>query len=287
MNLILFSSMARVLASCAYLLVLMSGCAHSIPKQTAHSSASLVIEQVAAMPGSQVKLGIQFVTDSGWHIYWQNPGDSGEPPRIQWQLPAGMTAAALEWPTPMRLTTSAGTDYGYQGTTILLSSVQIPATAHSGTITIGGNLRWLVCHDICVPQSMHLEAPIQIASAASMADSAHQLLQSAAERLPKALPTGYQAMAAISQDSFRLTLVSSEPITRAEFFPSEEAQIDNGAPQKLASQAGSISLTLKKSEYLRQEPQHLRGILVLNGRDAYLLDVPIHNKPKQKRSHHK
>ena len=86
----------------------------------------------------------------------------------------------------MRLTTSAGTDYGYQGTTVLLSSLQIPATAESGTITVGGDLRWLVCHDICVPQSTHLEAPIRIASAPSINDSAHQLLQSAARTSPPA-----------------------------------------------------------------------------------------------------
>jgi thiol:disulfide interchange protein DsbD len=234
------------------------------------------MDQSAATPGSKVNVGIQIVTENGWHIYWQNAGDSGEPPRIQWQLPAGVTAAELGWPTPMRLTTSAGTDFGYQGTTVLLSSLRLPTTPPSGTITAGGELRWLVCHDICIPQSTHLEAPIRIAGAASVNDSAHQLLQSAAERLPKPLPASYRPEAASSQDSFRLTLLSSEPITQAEFFPGEEGQIDNGAVQDFASQAGKFSLTLKRSEYLRTEPQHLRGVLVLNGREAYQLDAPIH-----------
>jgi DsbC/DsbD-like thiol-disulfide interchange protein len=276
--------MIRLLASCAGLLLLVSGCARSTPKQTAHSKASLVIEQSATTPGSEVNLGIQFVTDSGWRIYWQNPGDSGEPPRIQWQLPARVTAGALEWPTPIRLTTGAGTDYGYQGTTVLLSSLHIPATAQSGTITVSGNLRWLVCHDICIPQSTHLEAPLRIASATSINDSAHQLLQAAAERLPKPLPASYRPEVKSYKESFNLTMASSVPITLAEFFPTDEAQIDNGAPQELASHAGNISLTLKKSEYLRQEPQHLKGVLVLNGRDAYLLDARIHNSTTQKGS---
>lgn len=278
--------MNRLLASCACLLVLASGCARSAPKQTAHSKASLVVEQSAATPGSKVIVGIQIVTDSGWHIYWRNPGDSGEPPRIQWQLPAGVTAAALEWPTPVRLTTTAGTDYGYQGTTVLLSSLEIPATAKPGTITVGGDLAWLACHDTCVPQSTHLEAPVHIASVMSIDNSAHRLLQSGAARLPSPLPARYRPETTNSPDSFRLTLAASEPITQAEFFPSDEAEIDNGAPQELASHAGNINLTLKKSEYLRQEPQHLRGILVLNGQDAYLLDVPIHSPP-QRRSHQK
>lgn len=278
--------MARLLASCACLLVLVSGCARS-NQPPAHSKASLVIEQSAVAPGSEVSVGIQFVNDGGWHIYWRNPGDSGEPPQIQWQLPAGVTAGELEWPTPMRLTTSAGTDFGYQGTTVLLSSLQIPQSTRLGSITVGGDLRWLVCHDICVPQSTHLEAPIRIASAPRINDSAHQLLLTAAERLPQPLPASYRPEVADLADRIRLTLASSAPITQAEFFPGEEAQIDNGAAQEMASHAGDLSLTLRKSEYLRQEPQRLRGVLVLNGRDAYLLDVPVHSSATRKGSRQK
>jgi DsbC/DsbD-like thiol-disulfide interchange protein len=247
----------------------------------------MVIDQSAVMPGAKVNIGIQFQIDPGWHIYWQNPGDSGEPPRIQWQLPAGVTVGELRWPTPMRLTTTAGTDFGYEGTTVLLTSLQIPTTMQSGTITVGGDLRWLVCHDVCLPQRSHLEAPIRIASATSINDSAHQLLQSAAEHLPVPLPASYRPEAASSLDGFLLTLASSEPITQADFFPSVEGQIDNGAPQELASRAGIVSLKLKKSDYLQQEPQHLQGVLVLNGRAAYLLDAPIHRSSTHKGSQQK
>lgn len=245
-----------------------------------------MVEHTAAAPGSKVNVGIQLVTDSGWHIYWQNPGDSGEPPRMQWQLPEGVTAGELEWPTPTRLTTTAGTDFGYQGTTVLLSTLQIPVAPPSGTIRVGGELRWLVCHDICLPQSAHLEAAIRMASAASVDEPASQLLQSAAQRLPRPLPARCRPEAAESRESFRLTLATgpatSEPIARAEFFPEEEAQIDNGAPQELTNHGGTMSLTLKKSEYLQQDPKHLKGILVLNGSDAYLLDAPVHGPAAQR-----
>jgi DsbC/DsbD-like thiol-disulfide interchange protein len=75
------------------------------------------------------------VTDDGWHIYWQNPGDSGEPPRIKWQLPSGVTATALEWPTPMRMTTSAGArlhDLTASAPASLLLCVLMTMTAHVG-----------------------------------------------------------------------------------------------------------------------------------------------------------
>jgi thiol:disulfide interchange protein DsbD len=184
---------------------------------------------------------------------------------------------------PTRLTTTAGTDFGYQGTTVLLSALQMPSTSPSATISVGGELRWLVCRDICVPRSAHLEAPIRIGSAASVDEPARQLLEAAAARLPTPLPSAYRAEAESLLQRFRLTLVATnEPVTQAEFFPAEEAQIDNGAPQEWIDHGGKASLTLKKSEYLQQEPKHLKGILVLNGRHAYLVDAPVHGPAMQR-----
>jgi thiol:disulfide interchange protein DsbD len=240
------------------------------------------VEQSAVQPGSQAKLGIRFVTDSGWHIYWQNPGDSGEAPRIAWRIPAGVTAGGLQWPTPTRLKTTAGTDYGYEGTTILLSSLQIPSTAQAGTMEVSGEVRWLVCHDICVPQRSEVSVPIRVASNTAVDDAARLLLQSAAERIPKPLPSRFRSAVTSSPDGFRLTLSSTGPVTSAEFFPGEAEQIDDGAAQPLATQAGGLRLSLKKSENLQQDPARLRGVIVLNGRDSYQLDVPIRS-PKLRR----
>ncbi len=268
--------------SCVCFLLLVSACTHT-PQATqqtqtppTHSKASFILEQTTVQPGSRVNLGIKFVTDSGWHIYWRNPGDSGEPPRIQWRLPAGVTAETLQWPVPTRLKNPAGTDYGYEGTVILLTALQIPSTAQPGTtIEVSGDLRWLVCHDICIPQRSDLRVPIRIANATSVDGTAHLLLQSAAERVPKPLPSRFHPTVTSSPESLRLTLASSEPIRQAEFFPSEAEQIDNGAPQVLASKGGVFRLTLKKSENLQRDPQRLKGVIVINGRDAYELDAPV------------
>jgi DsbC/DsbD-like thiol-disulfide interchange protein len=278
---------SRMLLAMFCLLAALCACSHTAPQPLVpvHSKAKLIVEQPTLTPGSQANLGIQFVTESGWHIYWQNPGDSGEPPRIQWRLPAGITAGTLEWPTPTRMTTTAGTDYGYQGTTVLLSTLHIPATTQPGTtLELVGDLRWLVCHDICVPQHTQLKAPIRIASAASIDHSAQQALQTATERIPQPLPESFRPSAAELPGAFRLTLISAQPISQAQFFPGEEEQIDNSAPQSLTNRAGTTSLTLKKSEYLRKDPERLRGVILLNGRDAYQLDVPIQTSAMQKQN---
>jgi DsbC/DsbD-like thiol-disulfide interchange protein len=43
------------------------------------ATAALILEKSAVSPASDVRMGIKFVMDKGWHIYWKNPGDSGEP----------------------------------------------------------------------------------------------------------------------------------------------------------------------------------------------------------------
>ena len=275
--------MHPLLAISVCILALAASCSHTpqAVQQTqappAHSKASFIVEQSAVRPGSQANIGIKFVIDNGWHIYWQNPGDSGEPPRIQWRLPAGLTAGALQWPLPARLKNPAGTDYGYEGTAVLLTTLNIPATAQPGnTIEVSGDLRWLVCHDICVPQRSQLSAPVRIANETGVDPAARLLLQSAAERVPKPLPARFHPGVTSTRDSFQLALVSPEPIRQAEFFPGEPEQIENGASQKLVIHSRPLfSLTLKKAENLQRDPQHLKGVIVINGTEAYELDAPV------------
>src|SRR3954470_12069322 len=97
--------------------------AQSAPK----TQISLLSDQSAVTPGSQVWVGIHFQLEPGWHIYWMNPGDAGQPPSVQWALPAGWSAGAIEWPAPERLTNAAGVDYGYNGEATLLTKVKVPA----------------------------------------------------------------------------------------------------------------------------------------------------------------
>ncbi len=49
----------------------------------------------------------------GWHTYWRNPGDSGEPTRLAWVLPEGWSAGEIIWPVPERQPIGPLVDYGY------------------------------------------------------------------------------------------------------------------------------------------------------------------------------
>src|SRR5262252_5456593 len=91
-----------VLVSAVWLVSAKPGAAKSLTEDPV--KLELVSEQDAFVPGEELLLGVRFILQDGWHTYWTNPGDSGEAPRIQWRLPAGFEASAMQWPYPERLT---------------------------------------------------------------------------------------------------------------------------------------------------------------------------------------
>src|SRR4051812_48269217 len=91
-------------------------------------TARLVAEGPVA-PGGEVWIALEEMIRSGWHTYWINPGDAGNPTTIDWTLPQGWSAGEIQWPRPKRLPVGPLMDYGYEGKLWLLSKVSAPANA--------------------------------------------------------------------------------------------------------------------------------------------------------------
>src|SRR5688572_21349047 len=71
--------------------------------KTPHVTAQLVAEHTAAIPGGSIAVALKLRHTKGWHTYWRNPGDSGLPTTIRWQLPEGVRAGEIQWPMPQRI----------------------------------------------------------------------------------------------------------------------------------------------------------------------------------------
>src|SRR5262245_38815621 len=56
----------------------------------------------SVLPGEPVDVALRFKIQEGWHIYWKNSGDSGQPPKVKWNLPPGFTVSPLQYPVPER-----------------------------------------------------------------------------------------------------------------------------------------------------------------------------------------
>ncbi|MBK5968442.1 MULTISPECIES: protein-disulfide reductase DsbD family protein [Thiorhodovibrio] len=121
---------------------------------TDHLTARLIPEFQHVMPGDRVDLLLVFDLQPGWHTYWRNPGDSGEPPRLTWTLPDGVRAGPIRWPYPERIPVGPLANYGYSEQALHLIALHIDPDWPAGQpIPILLDANWLVCAEHCIPES--------------------------------------------------------------------------------------------------------------------------------------
>src|SRR4051812_48172467 len=125
------------------------------------ATASLVSEVDAMSPGKPFRVALRLRLASGWHTYWQNPGDAGVPPELEFDLPSGVTAGPIAWPTPQRVAEGPLMTYAYTGE-VLLPVVITPAT---DAVSVKAHANWLVCREICVPEEADFQLDLPVGSA--------------------------------------------------------------------------------------------------------------------------
>jgi len=262
----------------AWLLIVLASFVAGFPQTNAqHARVELLARQNAVAAGSDLQFGVHFILEKGWHIYWINPGDSGQPPSFKWHLPAGFTAGEIQWPRPERMQPSkALTDFGYHDEALLPLTVRVPPSiSNRMPVEFGVEVKWLVCREVCIPEHAELRLSLPVAATAS-ADPQHaQLFKKTDKLLPQPLPRAWKASVTSRKGEFLLTIRTGKPITKAEFFPLDPGQIDNPAPQNLQPSRTGATLTLKKSDQLLKPITLLRGVLVIPGSSAYRIEAPV------------
>lgn len=269
----LFRISARLLCCVAIVAV-----AAAQPQASPHARVELLAEHESAKPGSILPLGVHFVLEPGWHIYWINPGDSGQPPVVKWQLPAGFSAGEIQWPRPERMQPAPQlADFGYHDEVLLPVTLRVPASAKAGeSIQIAAEAKWLVCREVCIPEKGQLHLTLPVAATTKANQQSAPIFTRAMKLLPQPMPRGWRVSAKSEKDDFVLSVQAGKRIVKAEFFPLDPDQIDNPAPQKLQPLVTGLKITLKKSDLLVKPISVLRGVLALPGGPAYRIEAPVY-----------
>lgn len=248
-------------------------CAQEKPAQ--HARVELISQQASISAGSDAQLGAHFILDPGWHIYWINPGDSGQPPGFKWILPAGFSVGEIQWPRPQRMqTVKELADFGYHNDVLLPITLHVPASAKS-SVALAAEAKWLVCREVCIPEHTQLQLTLPVTANAQPNPSAADLFVNTKRLLPKPLPRGWKVAAISQKDNFILSVTSGRQIAKAQFFPLDPGQIDNPEPQKIQPSAAGAKMTLKKSDLLVKPITVLRGVLVIPGHPPYQIEAPV------------
>ena len=129
---------------------------------TQHAQLELISQPRGVSANQQLWLGVHFLLEKGWHIYWTNPGDSGQPPVLHWKLPPGFSAGEIRWPHPELIRNSQIADYGYHDAALLLVPVRVPAQVMTNPVEIAVEVKWLICREVCLPEHTVLQRSLPV-----------------------------------------------------------------------------------------------------------------------------
>jgi thiol:disulfide interchange protein len=265
--------------------VLLAGCALPAFAQKAaqgsvtapHVTVTLLVPPAQIYPGESLLAGLDFKMEDGWHVYWTNAGDSGEPPTVDWMLPPGITAGAMQFPAPKRLPLGPLMDFGYEDEVVFPVSMQVAADYQpKGPQTaIGGHVTWLVCREVCIPGKAYLSVPRAALSRAPSVPAVNVTAQAVIAKYqafePKELPANDTAQFQSTPKGFVLDVTTGAQQATAQFFPLDETVIANAAPQPAKALANGVELTLTKDENIQAAPRSLNGVIELADGQAYVI----------------
>ncbi len=245
-------------------------------QKNGHVEVALESQTSAVAPGSTAYLAIRETIQPHWHTYWRNAGDSGEPTSIKWTLPAAWRAGEIVWPAPHRQATGPLVNYVFDDTVRLPVPVEIPADAKPGsTAAIKAHVDYLVCADVCVPESADLALDLPVTAGSPAPDPDHgRAIADTLAAAPK--PAGLEARWSKAADGALKLAVTGAPLKGAAvggawFYPYDGTVIDHGKPELVERGADGLTLTLAPGYAVAKgaPPAAIAGVLALGPGQAW------------------
>jgi DsbC/DsbD-like thiol-disulfide interchange protein len=271
------------------------------PEDAHPARATLRCDVSRIAPGQAFDVGVLIDLDPLWHTYWLNPGESGSPAKITWNLPQGFEAGEIQWPLPMQFSKPGEpVGYGYEKQVLLRVQIKPPVNLTLREVDLRASVRWLVCDaNVCLPGQATLKKTLPVGRSSEPA-SAQEVATLAAwkEKLPA---IGYLAVAKpdspaggiyaiypasadvmlLRHDFVRdvrssdaagktvkttLEILWSKPAQAVEFFPAPPAGVET-LSIRVERDAAAIELTkLPLESSSRESVKPARSLIALNMR---------------------
>ena len=224
-------------------------------------------------PGKQVWVGLQIAHQPEWHTYWKNPGDSGLRTELDWQLPAGITAGDIAWPTPVKIPIGTLANYGFENTVLLPVPLTVATNFDATQLDIKLKAAWLVCKKECIPQEGDFTLSVPVKSSTAISG---QLFQAAFDAAPKPLVAGASQIL-VSGNAINVSLTGLPAALGGKtlaFFP-ETGGVTEPAAQWTQSWQGSAWTARIPLSGQRTESPETMPVVVAFGNTSYRLEVPV------------
>lgn len=233
--------------------------------KTDHAEVTVSSEVSTIAADKPFWLRVHFELAEGWHIYWQNPGDSGLSPALNWTLPEGYRAEAIHWPAPQRIVYEGIIDYGYHDQASLLVPIIPPKNLPVGAEQkLKAQITWLICNQVCIPERGEVELTLtsgeQPEANAEVASQVAQILQ----ELPTMIAS--QGKLYVQDKTLHLSLDASREwknfaLGEGYFYPAVAGVMKHEENQQWALVDGKLQATIPQGTETLQDL--LGGVLEL------------------------
>ncbi len=242
--------------------------AHAEEELERYTEVSILGEKTALRPADEITIATHIKLAPHWHVYWENPGDSGLPVKINWKMPDGFEISAIEWPTPDKISYDILANYGYYNEVVLLQKLKVPDTLPEGSIPLEAKVDMLVCNDICIPESSTVT--LDLNHPENLAEDNTDFITAARDRLaPKA-----NGIFSFSEADNKLVLslkpedmavLNDATAENIEFFPVEWGIINHVAIPDVTLADGVVTIAHERGDQPLSDKKSLRGLLVIKG----------------------
>ncbi len=217
---------------------------------TGHARISLIKDHSDFVPGTSINIGLKVSMDKGWHTYWRNPGDSGGPIEIDWDLPKGFSVSDIKWPLPDKIEYPPLMTYGYEDFVIYPMVLSIPADYSDDYFEMTADI--LICADVCIPESGKISSNL-------LDIESDSLIYKWLESIPsKSLPI----TTSLTDNNLEIRFTFEKEIEEIYFFPDENNSIDYSSKQNFYKKDDDYFLSIK---LFNNEFQNVSGVLDIDG----------------------
>ena len=216
--------------------------------------------------GKPIEIALKFEFEKGWHIYWKNPGDSGEATSVKWNLPIGWSVADLRFPTPHAISAGGTINYGYEDRVTLIAKLNPPNGYSGEPVKFSGEASYLICKEACVPGVRKFE----------VAFPGELIEQGEWREVLHSMPAVYRRKVSATYDdrTMRLSLPEKR-ISKAYFFSEDDKLVAHSKNQILKKAIDGYELLVPLSEYSTARPAKVRGVLTVTGDDSLVRSYEI------------
>ncbi len=231
------------------------------PINTGHADVSLVKYTSNNSQADELFIGIKMDMQKNWHTYWKNPGDSGGPIKVSWNLPDGLGVSDIYWPTPKLIPYSPLMTYGYKD--FVIFPFKVTYESFNELKNIKADIDFLICDDICVPEKAQIDTSFEKIPYS-------QELKKWINKVPNVT---FPILANQNENNLQLRFSFNDDIENIYFFIDQQDIVLHSKVQNLSKEKDNWLLSIS-TENNPKHNEKLKGVIVIND-ESYLIDSDL------------